>query len=113
MSFSPRDYVQHILDEADFIVGRSEGLSQADFLTDDTLQRAFVRSLEIIGEATKKIPREFRASHPEVEWRAMAAMRDHLIHGYFSVDYELVWDVVAKKIPALREQLGPFGGDNR
>ena len=113
MSFSPHDYLQHILDEADFLVERSEGISQPDFLADETLQRAFVRSLEIIGEATKKIPREFRASHREIEWRAMAGMRDHLIHGYFSVDYELIWDVVANKIPALREQLRTLGGGER
>jgi len=105
MSFSPRDYLRHILDEAEFLTERSAGLSQAEFLADETLQRAFVRSLEIIGEATKKIPREFRPSHPEIEWRAMPGMRDHLIHGYFSVDHELVWDVVANRIPVLREQL--------
>lgn len=110
MSFSPRDYLQHILDEADFLTERSENLSQADLLADETLQRAFVRSLEIIGEATKKIPRAFRASHPEIEWRAMTGMRDHLIHAYFSVDYELVWDVVANRIPVLREQLRALGG---
>jgi len=105
MSFSPREYLQHILDEADFLIERSEGISQEDFLEDETLQRAFVRSLEIIGEATKKVPQEFRAGHAAIEWRAMAGMRDHLVHGYFSVDYELVWDVVTNKIPILREQL--------
>jgi len=85
-------------------------LSRADFLADETLQRAFVQSLEIIGEATKKISREFREIHPEIEWRAMAGMRDHLVHGYVSVDYELVWDVVANKIPVVRDQVRALGG---
>ena len=58
------------------------------------MRRAFVRSLEIIGEAVKNLPEEFRASHPEVEWRPIAQMRDRLIHGYYGVDYQLVWDVV-------------------
>ena len=102
MSFEPRDYLGHILVEADYLIGRSEGLSFAAFAADETLRRAFVRSLEIIGEATKKVPDEFRAAHPSIEWRAMAGMRDVLIHDYFGVDVELVWDVVRNRIPELR-----------
>lgn len=102
MSFEPRDYLRHILVEADYLVGRSEGLSFEAFAADETLRRAFVRSLEIVGEAAKKVPEEFRAAHPIVEWRAMAGMRDVLIHDYFGVDFELVWDVVRNRIPELR-----------
>ncbi len=93
MSFEPRDYLRHILVEADYLIGRSAGLSFEAFGADETLRRAFVRSLEIIGEA-KKVPDEFRATHSAVEWRAMAGMRDRLIPDYFGVDFELVWDVV-------------------
>jgi uncharacterized protein with HEPN domain len=74
-------------------------------MADETLRRAFIRSLEIIGEAAKKVPADFRAQYPVVEWRAMAGMRDRLIHDYFGVDYELVWDVVQKRIPQLRDQI--------
>ena len=66
---------------------------------------AFVRSLEIIGEAAKKIPDDFRARYPTVEWRAMVGMRDRPIHDYFGVDYQLVWDVVQNRIPELRVQI--------
>ena len=75
------------------------------FAADDTRRRAFVRSLEIIGEAAKKVPDEFRAQHPAVEWRAMAGIRDRLIHDDFGVDYELVRDVVQHRISELRNQL--------
>ncbi len=82
MSFELRDYLRHIALEADYLIGRAAGLSYEDFVADPTLCRAFVRSLEIIGEASKKVPREFRVQNPTVEWRAMAGMRDRLIHDH-------------------------------
>lgn len=99
MSFEPRDYLKHILVEADYLAARSVDLKFEAFVADETLRRAFVRSLEIIGEAAKKVPDDFRATHAGVEWRAMAGMRDRLIHDYFGVDFELVWDVVRNRIP--------------
>ena len=101
MKLSAREYLQHILVEAAFLQHTSVGLDKDSFLGDETLKRAFVRSIEIIGEATKQIPDAVRSKHPHVEWRAMAGMRDKLVHGYFGVDYDVVWDAVANKVSAL------------
>jgi uncharacterized protein with HEPN domain len=105
MSFEPREYLRHILAEADYLVEHSRHLSKAELLGDETLRRAFVKSLEIIGEAANKIPDDFRRRYPQVEWRAMAGLRDRLVHGYFGVDYDLVWDVITNKIPGLRHEI--------
>lgn len=105
MSFGPREYLRHILAEADYLISCSPGLTPEALNSDETLRRAFARSLEVIGEAAKKLPEDFRSRHPQVEWRAMTGMRDRLIHAYFGVDYLLVWDVVVKKIPTLRRQV--------
>jgi uncharacterized protein with HEPN domain len=105
MSFEPRDYLRHILTEADYLIGKSQGLTFESFDADETLRRAFVRSLEVIGEAVKKLPAEFREQHPEVEWGPIARLRDRLIHGYFGIDYQIVWDIVQNKIPPLRRKI--------
>jgi len=105
MFFEPRDYLHHMLAEAEYLLGKSRDMTLDEFIGDETLQRAFVRSLEVIGEAAKKVPASFKAEHPAIEWRAMAGMRDRLIHDYFGVDYEIVWDVVQNHMPELQRRL--------
>jgi uncharacterized protein with HEPN domain len=103
MSLSALDYLRHIKDEADYLAKYCDGLTKDEFLSDETLKRAFVRSIEVIGEAAKKVPEDMKSVYSEVEWRAMAGMRDRLIHGYFGVDYDIVWDVVTTKAGQLSE----------
>ena len=105
MSFSSLEYLQHILDEMAYLVDRAQGLSKDEFMQDGTLKRAFVRSLEIIGEATKKVSAELRRRYSHIDWRAMAGMRDRLIHDYFGIDYDIVWDVVTNKVPVLQQEI--------
>ena len=105
MSSEPREYLRHILVEVDYLVTHSRDLSFDAFRNDETLCRAFVRSLEIIGEATKKVPIDFRTRYADVDWRAMAGMRDRLIHDYVGVDYDIVWDVVSNHILPLRARI--------
>lgn len=101
MSLSGLEYLRHILDETEYIVSQIEQLDYNAFILNETLKRAFVRSIEIIGEATKKLPDELKQRHPYIQWKEMAGMRDRLIHDYFGIDYDIVWDVVKNKIPLL------------
>jgi len=61
--------------------------------------------MEIIGEAVKQLPNDLKQRYSHLDWRAMAGMRDRLIHGYFGVDYDIMWDVVINKIPALQREV--------
>lgn len=105
MSFEPLEYLRHIVAEADYLAEQTAAISKEEFVENETLRRAFVRSLEVIGEAAKKLPDEFRTRHPQVEWRAMAGMRDRLIHGYIGIDYDLVWEVATQKVPELKREV--------
>ena len=105
MSKQPKEYLKHILVELEFLDSRSSGMSLQEFLKDEVKTRAFSRSLEIIGEASKNLPDEFRKNHTEIDWKAVSGMRDRLIHHYFGVDYEIVWDVVENEVPKLKGQI--------
>lgn len=106
---SEKSYIvllNHILDECIFIQeATSPEFTKDEFLKDEVLKRAIVRSLEIIGEATKKIPGDIKYQWKDIEWKNMAGMRDKLIHDYFGINYSIVWDVVKNKIPELTEQI--------
>ena len=105
MSKEPIQFLKHIADECDYLLSISENLTKDSFLDDETLKRAVVRSLEIIGEATKKIPADFKVKWDSIKWKNMAGMRDRLIHDYMGVNYSIVWDVLKNKIPELTQRI--------
>jgi len=103
MSKLPIEYLRHIYDECQFITGTiTSDMTKDELLEDETLKRAIVRSLEIIGEATKKIPADIKQNWGEIPWRNIAGMRDKLIHDYIGVNYTIVWDVAKNKIPEIQ-----------
>lgn len=103
MSEMHLNYLQHILDECNYIIATMQDVgSFEDLISDEDKKRGVVRSLEIIGEATKKIPADIKYNWKGIDWRAIAGMRDKLIHDYAEVDYDIVWNTVKYKIPELK-----------
>jgi uncharacterized protein with HEPN domain len=98
-------YIQHILDEIEFILRETEHLNFETFIKDEKLKRACARSLEIIGEAAKQISDDGKAQYADVDWKKICGMRDKLIHLYFGVNWDIVWSVISDRLPALRSTL--------
>ncbi len=106
MSKEPIEYLKHIRDEINYICSViTDEVDKDMFLRDETLKRAIVRSLEIIGEATKKITADIKYKWSDIQWKNMAGMRDKLIHDYMGINYNIVWDVAKNKIPDLKKQI--------
>jgi uncharacterized protein with HEPN domain len=99
------DYLNDMLDECEYLLKRKTNLNYSAFLHNEDLKKAFVRSLEVIGEAAKNIPQEIRAQYPQINWRDVAGIRDIVIHAYFGIDYRVVWKTIEIDIPALKENL--------
>lgn len=81
------------------------GLGRKDFFTDQKTMDAVMRNLEIIGEAAKKLPESIKEKYPNMEWRKLAGLRDILIHQYFGIDEDIIWDVLVNKIPEVKNEL--------
>ena len=102
-----RDYKLYINDILDSIAKIEEFIgyiSYTEFVEDDKTSSAVVRKLEIIGEASKNIPKEIRMKYKDIPWSDMAKTRDKIIHFYFGVDYEIVWKVIKERLPTLKQQ---------
>ena len=100
-----RDYLDDMITSIDDAISFIEGMEYKKFYQDKKTVNAVVRSLEILGEAGKKIPEKIRKKTQDIPWKQICGMRDKLIHDYFGVDYEMVWKVVKEDLPAIREKL--------
>lgn len=105
MSRSPQLYLEDILQSADKILRYLENTDYESFIRDDMKFDAVRRNLQVIGEAAKKIPPELQNLYPFIEWRKIAGLRDIIVHAYFGLDNEMLWDIVANKVPSLKTKI--------
>ena len=103
MHLSQVDFLRHILAECEYLLRESASNDFDDFAKDERLTKAICRSLEIIGEASSKIHPDLKAKYAHIPWREMSDIRNRIIHHYFGIDYDIVWDSVTTDIPMLRE----------
>lgn len=96
------DYIQDILDSIKEVESFINGMNIAEFVQDRKTVNAVIRSLEVIGEAAKKIPADIQKVHSQIPWKSMAGIRDKLIHEYFGVDEEIIWKVASEELPPLK-----------
>ena len=98
-------FIKHILEHIELIEKFSEGLTKNEIEEDRLKQSAIVRELEIVGEAAKNLSIDFKDKYKEIEWKKIAGLRDKLIHNYFGVDLDIVWDIIIEDIPILKKQI--------
>lgn len=106
MSHSNSELLNHILDEIRFVLHATNAKTKDELIENEILKRAVIRSLEIIGGASKKIDPDFKLLNPHIDWRGMAGTRDKLIHDYFGVNYNIVWDIIENELPSLNDFIG-------
>jgi len=111
MTKDPRIYLLHIVGCIDAIAGYIAGLDKDSFLNEELIQDAVQRRLSIIGEAVKNLPPDLRSQYADIPWRRIAGMRDKLIHDYFGVDVDLVWEVSTSLLPPLKGRLEEIAND--
>lgn len=98
-------YLEHVLESFSRILDYMDNVNFDAFLNDEEKQDAVIRKIEVAGEAVKRLSPAFKESNPDIPWRAIAGMRDKLIHDYFNVDLETVWETAMKDVPELLTKL--------
>ena len=96
------DFIQDIFDSINDVGNFIEGMDFEDFVKDKKTIYSVVRAIEIIGEATKNVPEQIRKKYPDIPWKKIVGMRDRLVHGYFGVDLEILWETAKEDVPQLK-----------
>ncbi len=108
MSKEKRDcilFLEDILDALEKIENYTKDLSFSEFADNDMAVDAVIRNFEVVGEATKNVPEEIKEKYPEVEWKEAAGFRDVLIHDYFGIDLEAIWDTIKKNLLSFKKHI--------
>jgi len=105
MKKNVKHFLEHILEAINLIEEYIKDKEKSDFLKSKQLQDSVIRRIEIIGEAIKNIPSDFKGSHENIPWKEIIGMRDILIHQYFGVDLELTWQVIVVDLPKLKKSI--------
>jgi uncharacterized protein with HEPN domain len=113
MNRSYRDYVEDMLDNCEYAIEFVQGVTLDEFLRSREKSYAVAHAIEIIGEAARHIPKTLRAKYPEIPWSNVTGMRDHIAHGYFGIDLEIVWKTIHEDLPGLRVELQSMLADLR
>ncbi|HLD74496.1 MAG TPA: DUF86 domain-containing protein [Bdellovibrionota bacterium] len=111
MSREIKVYFEDILAALIKIERYTAGLSKSAFFEDQKTMDAVVRNLEIIGEAVKTLPNDVKRQYPKIEWKKIAGLRDILIHEYFGIDQEIIWDIIKNKLISFKEEIENLAGD--
>ena len=104
-------YLQDIVEAINRVESYVQDITRSQFEIDRMRFDAVVRNLEIIGEAVKRVPNSIRENHPNVAWRQIAGLRDRLIHAYFDIDIDIIWDVVQSELPILKSEIQRIVGE--
>lgn len=106
MSHRPADLlIADIIESIEKIERYIAGLDRDAFLEDEKTVDSVVRNLEIIGEAANRLPESVTARHPEIEWRRVVGLRNRIVHDYFGLDLEIVWEILQRELPVLKERV--------
>lgn len=98
-------YIEDILESIGKILTYTKGMSFKEFSKDEKTKDAVVRNFEIIGEATRQLPEKIKTKYPEVEWKSMIDFRNVIIHEYFGIDLEIMWNIIEVKLVPLEEKI--------
>ncbi|MBO7557456.1 MAG: DUF86 domain-containing protein [Bacteroidaceae bacterium] len=103
-----RERLEHILAAINRVVRYTKDKTYEDLLTDDMMYYAVVKNIEMMGEAANMLTAEFQTAHPETPWKMVKGMRNYIVHEYFQIDNQVVWDVITNELPTLHQQITQY-----